>query len=378
MRVPPISSIFGSIFGRRFGDPIITILDKYLIRQFLPIFAVAASMFMLLMSLIDLFANLVRYLNNEVPFVRIMTISLYYLPKSFSYALPIALLFASAYTLGDMYARNELTSVFSSGIPFWRFSLPLVFIGLLASVFSFFFDDNIVIPTLRVKNELSRRFLRQEVTESNSDIVIKARNGQLIYSVDYYDSDLPALNGVSIVEQDPQGNFISLIRSQQAVWTGEYWNFVNPIIYFWGYDGLLRSRALPHTENYREQPDTFRRNAVRHDELKVMDERLLIRDLRAAGQPFSGALADYHHRFSFAAVSLIVMILSISMGGRFRKNILLMSLLSSLSASVVFYVIEMITMMMAKLTYIPPVVGAWFPVVVFMVVGVLLLRSAKT
>jgi lipopolysaccharide export system permease protein len=115
------------------------ILDRYLVRQFFPIFLVATAMFMMLLSLIDLFAHLVRYLNYEVPFSQIMKINLFYVPKSFSYALPISLLFASAYTLGDLYARNELTSIFSSGIPFWRFSLPLVFIGLLASVFSFFF-----------------------------------------------------------------------------------------------------------------------------------------------------------------------------------------------------------------------------------------------
>ncbi|MDR0877720.1 MAG: LptF/LptG family permease, partial [Treponema sp.] len=102
------------------------ILDRYLVQQFLPIFAVAISMFVLLLSLIDLFANLWRYLNYEVPFKDIMRVSLFYLPKSFSYALPISLLFAAAYTLGDLYSRNELTSIFSSGIPFWRFSVSLV------------------------------------------------------------------------------------------------------------------------------------------------------------------------------------------------------------------------------------------------------------
>ncbi|MDR2483707.1 MAG: LptF/LptG family permease [Treponema sp.] len=115
------------------------ILDRYLLKQFFPVFAVAVSMFMLLMSLVDLFANLVRYLNYEVPFKQILLVSLYYLPKSFSFALPIALLFAVAYTLGDLYARNELTSIFSSGIPFWRFSAPFIVLGLLFSLFSFFF-----------------------------------------------------------------------------------------------------------------------------------------------------------------------------------------------------------------------------------------------
>ena len=353
------------------------ILDRYLLRQFLPIFVVATVMFMMLLSLIDLFANLVRYLNYEVPLSQIMKINVFYLPKSFSYALPISLLFASAYTLGDLYARNELTSVFSSGIPFWRFSLPLVFAGVIASIFSFFFDDSVVIPTLRVKNELSRHFLHQQAAESNSDIVIKARNGHLIYSVDYYDHQAQILNGVSIVEQDSQGEFISLIRSQRAVWTGEYWDFVNPIIYYWD-DGLLRSGNLPPTDEYREQPETFRRSAVKAEELSAMEVRLLVKDLMAAGLPYIEAQAEFYHRFSFSTVSLIVMILSISMGGRFRKNILLMSLLASLSAAVVFYVIEMITMMMAKLGYIPTPVGAWFPVVIFIALGLLLLRGAKT
>lgn len=353
------------------------ILDRYLIRQFLPIVIAATGMFMFLLILIDLFANLVRYLQNDVPFVDIMKISLFYLPKSFSYALPISLLFASAYTLGDLYARNELTSIFASGIPFARFSLPLVFIGLAASVFSFFFDDVVVIPTLRVKTELSQRALRQQVSESNTDIVIKARNGRLIYSIDFYDYNEQVLHGISIVEQDARGEFVSLIRSQRAVWTGEYWNFVNPINYYWEND-LLRSRPLPPTDAYREHPDTFRRHAVKAEELPVMEERLLVQDLKAAGLPYIEAQADFYHRFSFATTSLIVMILSISMGGRFRKNILLMSLLASLSVAVVFYVMEMITMMMAKLGYIPTLAGAWFPVVVFIIVGLLLLRGAKT
>jgi lipopolysaccharide export system permease protein len=352
-------------------------LDRYLIRQFLPIFAVAVGMFMFVLSLIDLFTHLVRYLNYEVPFSQIMRMCAFYLPKSFSYALPISLLFASAYTLGDLYARNELTSIFSSGIPFWRFSMPLVIIGFVASIFSFFFDDNLVIPTLRVKNELSRRFLRQTSAESNSDIVIKARNGQLIYSIDYYDYTAKVLNGINIVEQDSAGNFISLIRAQRATWTDEYWEFTNPMIYYWE-EGFLRAKPLPPTDAYREEPDIFRRNAVKAEELPVMQEKLLINDLKAAGLPYMASQADYYHRFSYSTVSFIVMILSISMGGKFKKNILLMSLLASLSAAVVFYVMEMLSMMMAKMGYIPTLVGAWFPVIVFIAIGLLLLVWAKT
>jgi len=353
------------------------ILDKYLLKQFIPIFLVAVSMFVFLLLLIDLFSNLVRYLNNEVPFATIMKISLYFVPKSFSYAMPISLLFAAAYTLGDLYARNELTTIFSSGIPFRRFCMSLIAVGIFASIFSFFLDDMLVIPTLRIKNDLTRRALNQYVTENNADVVIKTKNGRLIYAVDYFDHINLVLNGVNIVEMDENGEFLSRIRAPSAAWKETYWEFTNPVIYHYEND-ILRVRPLPNNTSYNEPPQTFRRNAAAVEELSAKEAGLLIKDLREAGLPFINAQANYYHRFSFAVTPLIVMILSISMGGRFRKNILLMSLFSSLSVAVVYYIAEMLCMTMAGLSYISPFVGAWFPVLFFIFLGAFLVRGAKT
>jgi len=353
------------------------ILDRYLTKQFFPVFVVAVFMFILLLLIIDLFTNLSRYLAYEVTPLDVLKVSLYYVPKSFSYALPISVLFAAAYTLGDLFSRNELTSVFASGIPFWRFSFPFLVIGLVASVFSFFFDDMVVIPTLRIKNELSKVLLHQQRSDFQSDIVIKAKSGLLIYAADYYDVIAKNLHGISIIEQDEKGNLISLIRAQRASWNDEYWVLVNPVIYEWK-NGFLMHRVFEGSDQFREEPEAFRRNLVNVEELHFRDALHLVNDLKIAGLPYTNALADFHHRFSFATVSFVVVILSISMGGRFRKNILLMSLLSSLVSAVVFYVIEMITMMMARLGYIHSFIGAWFPVVVFIILGFLLLRTAKT
>jgi lipopolysaccharide export system permease protein len=366
-------------YRRYFGDSKGTqmILDRYLVRQFFPIFFIAVFMFVFLLLLIDMFSNLVRYINNEVSFLMILKISLYFIPKSVSYAMPISLLFAAAYTLGDLYSRNELTTIFSSGIPFWRFSLSLVIIGMFFSFFSFFLDDLLVIPTLKVKNDLSRRALRQYVTENNSDIVIKTRNGRLVYSVDFFDNVNLVLNGISIVEMDDNGEFISQIRAPSAEWTGSYWEFSNAVIYQYE-DDILRIRSLPPNSSYNESPDVFRRNSVNVEELSAKEAGLLVNDLRDAGLPFLKAQTNYYHRYSFAVTPFIVMILSIPMGGKFRKNILLMSLFASLSVAVVYYIAEMLSMTMANLNYIPPAAGAWFPVFLFIFIGFFLLWSAKT
>ena len=353
------------------------ILDRYLIKQFFPIFLVALSLIILLVALIDIFTNLTRYLAHEVTVLDVFRVTAFYLPKSFSYALPVSLIFATAYTLGGLYARNELTSIFAAGIPFWRFGRPILILGLVASVFTFFFEDYIVIPTLRMKNELSDILLRQQRSDFQADIVIRTRLGRVTYAVDFFDVTGQTLFGVSIIEQDENGRLVSLIRANRASWNGHHWVFTNAVIYDWN-DGFLQYRTFNGGDQFREEPGIFRRNLVNVEELRFFDARHLAMDLRAAGLPFLDALSNYHQRFSFAAASFVVIILSITMGGRFRKNILLMSLFSSIGAAVVFYVIEMITMMMARLGYIHPFVGAWFPVFAFITVGLLLLKTAKT
>ncbi|MDR3301139.1 MAG: LptF/LptG family permease [Spirochaetaceae bacterium] len=358
------------------------ILDRYIVKHFLPVFFVALSMFVTLVLLIDLFVNLVNYLTYDATFKQIMLVSYYYIPKSVAYAIPVSLLFAVAYSLGDLYARNELISIISSGIPFWRLSYSLLIIGLIMSGFSFFFDDRIVIPTLKIKNQLTKELKHQQNTDSSAGLAITTNDGNRVYYVDYYDYENVTLNGVSVIERSNGATLVTLIRAQSARWSGEYWNFSNAVIYEWKEDDSgeprLRVDNLTPTVAYTEDPELFRRSAVDPADLSARDAKYLVNDLKKVGHPFTGAEADYYHRFSFPLTSFIVIILSLSMAGRFRKNILLMSLLTSLSIAVIYYIMEMISMMMGRLGQIPPIVGAWFPVVFFTAVGTLMVRFSKT
>ncbi|MCL2720071.1 MAG: LptF/LptG family permease [Treponema sp.] len=355
----------------------IMILDIYLLRQFIPIFLIAISLFSFIILLIDLFSNLIQFINNDVPIASILYISICFIPKSISFALPISLLFAAAYVLGDLFEKNELTCVFSSGIPFWRFCFSLLIVGFITSILSFFYEDKLVIPAVKVKNELTRRALNQYVAGSGNNIVIITRGGRLIYLVDYFDYDKKILNDVIIVEKDVNGRFLSQIRAPSADWNETHWEFRNAVIYQYD-DEILRVNPLAFCTSYTEHPDMFRRRTVVFQELPAREARVFINDLRYVGLPHYQAQADYFHRYSFATTSFIVMILSVSMGGRFKKNILLMSLFTSLAVAVIFYIVEMLSMTMAGLNYFHPFIGAWFPIVLFIVIGILLLRSAKT
>ncbi len=260
------------------------ILDRYVLKQFFPIFLSAILMFVALILLIDLFTNLWRYLSSDVSFSNMIKISIYYIPKSISYALPVALLFATAYTVGDLYSRNELTAIFSSGIPYRRFVMPFIFLGIIMSVFSFFFEDIVVIPTLKEKNFLSKSVLNQNFSQNSANVVFKTNNGRTIYSVDLYDDRRQRLTGIIIVELENDGSFSSLLRAQRAEWKNERWEFQNALVYSWAGD-ILRSHPYNGSIIYDEEPDVFKRNAVAAEELQVKDALLFIRDLKEQACP---------------------------------------------------------------------------------------------
>ncbi|MFW5844538.1 MAG: LptF/LptG family permease, partial [Spirochaetota bacterium] len=92
-----------------------SVFDWMVLKSFFPVFFAALLFFVLIIQLVDLFANLVRYLSLEVPLLSIARVQFLYLPKSVSFALPVALLFAVAFTLGQLYSNNELISVFAAG-----------------------------------------------------------------------------------------------------------------------------------------------------------------------------------------------------------------------------------------------------------------------
>ena len=356
-------------------------LDRYLLQQFFPVFLAALSLFSMLVLLIDLFLNLTRYLSNGATLFAVLKVSLFYIPKSISYAIPVSLLFASAFTLGDLSAKNELSTILGSGIPFWRFCLSLIVLGIAFSFFAFFFEDLAVIPTLRQKNLMSRELLGT-YQENQSRIVIKLEEGRLLYSVDYYNSFTQTLNGITIIELDENKKLKAMAYASSAEWNEDSWLFSNPLFYTWD-EGFFRPSNMERdkiaallSEQYREEPETFRRSSVSASDLNARDVAMLIKDLRRAGLPTASARADYYHRFSFSAVSFVVIFLSLTVSGRFKKNVLLLSLLASLGTAVIFYVVEMISMMSAQAGILAPFWGAWSPVIVCTAAGFLLLRYA--
>jgi lipopolysaccharide export system permease protein len=341
---------------------------------------VSLLFFVLVLQLVDLFSNLVRYLDLEVPLSEIARAQLLYVPKSVSFALPIAVLFSASYTLGVFYSNNELIAVLASGVPLYRFALPLVAAGLLLSAGSFVFEESVVIDTFTRKTALTRELLNVNRSFSNTDVTLLGTANRVIYHADYYNDATETLSGLTVLIRDGAGRLDRRINADWAEWRDGRWVLHETVVFERDAENRLRrsTRGILEDPQLTAEPETFRRRTQEIDEMTLGEARDYISELRQAGLPYREALTSYYERFSFALTPLIVTLIASIVGSRFQKNILLMSLLVSLSLSVVYYIVGMVTGLLAAAGTIPPWAGAWSGFFLFLVLSMIGFRYART
>lgn len=356
-------------------------MTRHLFKTFVNPFIVALGLFSLLFLLLDLFVNIWAYMNNDVPLEKIAWSLLLYLPKCLSFSLPISLLFGSSFALGTLYSQNELIIVFGSGRSLLRFVTPLILIGLIASSFSFAFDEYVVLPTYQAKKAYVKEILRQADPQSMGRNTIRSAGGLTIYHSERFDASTSTLFMPSVVLRDATGKVIERVDAASARWSGDHWVFLQARRFRWLDDGSAMTEENVSEYDgvgYVEPPESFVRKVVDVAEFALSQLAFQINARREAGQPYIELETEYWGRWFFALTPFVVIVLSTSIGGRFRKNVMLMCLLLSLMVASAYFILKMVTVVLANQGYISPFMAALLPVGSFVAIATALFMIART
>jgi len=353
----------------------------YIMKKFVPVFLGALIFFSVILNVVDLLMNLWKYISLQVPVNTVFEIMKLYVPKTVWYSIPLAILFASSYCLSELYASNELLALFASGVSLLKFTLPMLIFSVIMTYSLFVFEDKVVVNTYSKKTELQNDVLEQKDSSNNSNVAVISESGKLIYFVREYNEKQKRVYNVYLVFRDENKDLESVIYATSAVWKEEeqLWELKSPQQYeMVGNDFKTVPVSEELLKRVNEPCSTFRRDTISIENVDVKNAKLYIDHLKRAGLPYNEELSQYYKKFSFPFIVFIVVFLSIGLTGKTKKNVLLLSLAFSISAAVLFYVTQMVTMLMAQYGYISAVSGAWSPVILFIVISIVLLFFART
>ena len=228
-------------------------LHRYLFQRFIPVFLGSLGFFSPVLILVDLLMNLTSYIQNNAAASDVARVILLYLPKTIWYAMPLGILFAVAYTLSDLYANNELTAIFSSGVSLIHFVYPLLIFSIIMSFVLFFFENFIVVPTLAEKNELQNSLLHKEKSLNKSNIVVISDGGLIVYKARHYESASKRLSNLYIIFRDDEKKLKAIVYSDYALWdeTSSLWNLGNSLEY--DYENEIMTVSHSVKDEYRKR-----------------------------------------------------------------------------------------------------------------------------
>src|SRR5579872_3127989 len=116
----------------------LTTLDRYMIAELAGPFAFGFSAFMLIFVATNLLA-LSRLITEErAPLLAVIEYFLWGLPAVIPYVVPMAVLLGVLLAMQRLSGESEITAMKAGGLSLERIAVPLLLVGFVLSVFTFF------------------------------------------------------------------------------------------------------------------------------------------------------------------------------------------------------------------------------------------------
>lgn len=358
-------------------------LDRYTVTSILKTGIVTSLLACLMLMGVDLFSNLDLYMSHNVGFAKAFSVTILYFPEAFLLALGPSFLFAVTYQLSMLHAHNEIMNVLNSGVSLSRIVRPIIVLAVLLSCFYFLFNETVAIPSSNEKALQKENITRDTDSTNNQDIALSdMQSGYMVYAAIYSDVD-QTLFDVSLVESDEHGGLIRRTDAYRAVYNKEtgLWTFYDAYVYTPKPDGV----AVEHIGDYentvlRLEPQLFRNVS---NEISTMSLKLakayLDRMKTLNPEQYASMGTEYYKRVFSCLTPLIMILIACSINYRFKKNVLFFSLVCSICIAVVYFVVQMMTVMLSDQGVIAPQLGTLIPFIVIIalttMMGVLLRRQ---
>ncbi|MDP3703900.1 MAG: LptF/LptG family permease, partial [Candidatus Omnitrophota bacterium] len=340
------------------------ILDRYVVKQLLPVGVWCLIVFLLLTCLIDLFGRLDEILRYHIPARTVLDYYANFLPTVFIKACPLALLLGCAFVAMRLARHQELLAMNASGTSLLRASVPFLFVGWLASVCVFTVNEQIVPRATMTYERIRDEAFRGRSTSVIENVAIMDSANRL-YHAQTVDLKAKELHHLTVLEQNWQNQPTRSLYASRAVWTRHGWLLLGGTIYHVGPRGapvgtpelfVERLKAFPVTPMSFAEPES-RPETMRYGQL-----RLLISSLKQTGMTnVRRYTVELAAKLTLPFMNLVMCLIGFvgSTQPQLRGN--LRGLGMSLGWGMAYYLIVAVGQAIARQWPLPAVIGVWAP-----------------
>jgi lipopolysaccharide export system permease protein len=363
-------------------------LDRYLVREWLRVFLITLVGFPILVIVIDLADNLDKYLGRGVTRGAVALSYVFDLPEKMFLVLPVAVLFATVFTVGSLGRHSELTAAKASGISFHRLVRPLFAAAGAAFVAGLLLGEIAPVATTRRLELLGDKAIRS--TTSRYNFVYRADRGW-VYAIRALELRTREMSDLLLEREGTDASYPTMVlAAQKAVYadTGKArpphdgWMLHRGTLrYLAGNDpggerafefDSLQSRTL------RERPVDLLAEPKAPDEMRYVELRRYIESLTRSGSNAKKLQVELALKIAIPFISLLIALFGAPLAISTPKSGAAWGVAASLATTFIVLLMFQLAKAVGSGGVLPPTLAAWVPNILVGVSAVYLLRKAPT
>ena len=210
------------------------ILDGYLLRKMLGTVVFAITLLMTIVVVFDMSENIQRFMSHNIPAKEVI-VGYYFnfIPYFINLFIPLFTFISVIWFTSKLSSRNEITSIFDSGISFNRMLVPYVTGAFIIMVLSLILANFIVPNTNRKLNEFKYQYFGRKTASSTYLHIKNSKNSYIFverwdkiegvgYNFTYEEFDSTAMHqkiSAQTIDYDEENNIWRLHRYTRRVIT---------------------------------------------------------------------------------------------------------------------------------------------------------------
>lgn len=290
-------------------------------------------------------------------------------PQIISLFLPFSVLLGTVITLATLNQNSEVISMKGAGLSAHQVLAPLIVASLFVAGLSFWFNDRIV---SRATTTLTR-WQKAEYGPIPGDAKMQTNvwvreDNRLIHA------DMVTGRGVNARLSDVTvynrtgGSLTDITRSASAVPSGGSLLLSSAEIFDVATGKRLSAGTIKVGRNL--QPEQFTLASVDPAGMSFIELREAIKDLKSAGRPTSALEAGLWHKISGPLSSILMPLLgAVAAFGIARSGRLFFRAVIGMALGFAYFVADNFGLAMGNLGAYPPLLAAWGPFLLFLLIG---------
>ena len=366
--------------GQRIIDGFI--LDRFILGQLASSFLFGIMSFTVIIvsgSLLFTLADLV--IQRGVSMAQVIRLFLYSLPAVVVLTIPMSCLLGTLLGFGNLSANSELVALKSAGISFGRIVRPVVVVCVFISIFSFAVNETLVPLSQRAAAGLLRQIYKQVPPITRDNVFIRDVSGGVLKRIIYVKEVLPKSGEMKdiLLQEFEDGNVSRVISAPNGLWADGMWWLNDGQVFEIRDDGLVEMlfRFEKQRLNLDMKPSDLGSETADPDEMNLKELYLTMKNAELKGNDASRLAMFFYLRIAVPWASVVLALVGATVGSRPQRSSSGMGLGLSVVIVFCYYVIMSLCRSLGENNFIPGLVAAWIPNVVFLTIGMFLIRRAN-